>query len=148
MSSRARRDAAACKLGSDSAQRPVRLALLLPHSPTSMPLRFPSLQRRRLLFNFAIVLFLVFFAVAVLVSISCKFQTPCASSGVIDDGWSSLWGLKSPNERGPFSIDDRRENAVIEDEEDVIGPAYCPVCGTGDALCAKYGYVIHLSYIV
>jgi hypothetical protein len=94
-----------------------------------MPLRVPSLQRRRLLFNSAMVLFLAFFAVAVIFSTSCKFQTACASSGVIDDGWSSLWGLKSPNESGSFSIDDRRENAVIKDEEDVIGPAYCPVCG-------------------
>jgi hypothetical protein len=57
-------------------------------------------------------------------------------------------GLRSPNEKASFSIDDRRGSAVIEDEEDdVIGPAYCPVCGPGDALCAKYGYAIQLYYV-
>jgi len=112
-----------------------------------MALRFSSLQRRRgLLFNLIVLLFLVFFAVAVLFSTRCKFQTPCTPSDVIDDKWLTLWGLRSPNEKESFSIDDRRGSVVIEDGEDVIGPAYCPVCGPGDALCAKYGYVS--SYVI
>src|SRR5258706_4628732 len=112
-----------------------------------MSLRFSSLQRRRgLLFNFTIVLFLACFAVALVFSTRCNFQTPCTPSDVIDNKWLTLWGLISPNEGGSFSINDRQGIAVIKDEE-VIRPPYCPVCGPGDALCAKYGYVIQL-YII
>ena len=108
-----------------------------------MSLRFSSLQRRRgLLFNFTIVLFLAFFAVALVFSTRCNFQTPCTPSDVIDNKWLTLWSLRSPNAKGSFSINDRQGSAVIEDDEEVIGPAYCPVCGPGDALCAKYGYVL------
>lgn len=115
---------------------------------TSMSLRFSSLQRRRgLLFNFTIVLFLAFFAIALVFSTRCNFQTPCTPSDVIDNKWLTLWGLRSPNEKGSFSINDRQRSAVIEDDEEVIGPAYCPVCGPGDALCAKYGYVTPLYYV-
>ena len=110
-----------------------------------MPLRFSSLQRRRgLLFNFTIVLFLACCAVALVFSSRCNFQTPCTPSDVIDDKWLTLWGLRSSNEKGSFSINDRQGAAVLEGEEDVIGPDYCPVCGPGDALCAKYGYATQL----
>jgi len=113
-----------------------------------MPLRFSSLQRRRgLLFNFTIVLFLAFFAVFLVFSTRCNFQTPCTPSDVIDDNWLTLWGLRPSNEKVPFSINDRQGSAVIEGDEDVIGPDYCPVCGPGDALCAKYGYVIQQYYV-
>jgi len=110
---------------------------------TSMSLRFSSLQRRRgLLVNFAIIGFIAFFAVAVIFSTRCTSQASCTHSDVIEDRWLSLWGLRSSNEKEWSSIDDCRGSAAIEDEEDVIGPAYCPVCGLGDALCAKYGCVI------
>lgn len=110
-----------------------------------MALRFSSLYRRRcLLFNLTIVFFLAFFAVALVFSTKCNFQTPCTPSDVIDNKWLTLWGLRSPKEGGPFSINDRQGSAVVEVEEEVIGPSYCPVCGPGDALCAKYGYVIQL----
>lgn len=108
-----------------------------------MPLRFSSLQRRRgLLFNFVILVFLVVFAVAIIVSTRCQFQTACPPSGAADDKWLSLWGLRSPSEEeGWSSIDDGQKSAARKGEEDVSGPAYCPPCGPGDALCAKYGYV-------
>jgi hypothetical protein len=107
-----------------------------------MTLRFSSLQRRRgLLFHFAIVLLVAFLAVTAIFSTRCKFKTPCTPSDVMDDGWLNLWGLRPPNEQGLSSIDDRRGSEAIEEEESVVGPAYCPVCGPGDALCAKYGYV-------
>lgn len=108
-----------------------------------MFLRLSSLQRRRgLLFNFAIVVFLAILAVAVVFSTRCNFQTACTASDAIEDKWLSLWGLRSPNENKWSSIDDGQKSAATDDEEDVIGPAYCPVCGPGDVLCEKYGYVI------
>jgi hypothetical protein len=108
-----------------------------------MALRFTSLQRRRgLLFNLAVILFLAFFAVAAFFSIGCKFQTPCTPSYVIDDGWLNLLGQRSSSENGSSTLDNHRASAAIEEEDDVVGPAYCPVCGSEDALCAKYGYVI------
>lgn len=110
-----------------------------------MSLRFSSLQRRRILFNFAIIISLAFFAVVVAFSTRCKFQPACTPSGAIEDNWLSLWGLRSLDEEAWSSIDHGPKGATIENEEDAIGPAYCPVCGPGDALCARYGYVSTVS---
>ena len=89
------------KTGNDTSRSLTSLTLSSPRRTTWPLTFFPTLQGPMLYFSVVgmrflcslvanVILFLAF-PVAAISSIGCNFETPCAHSGVIDDGSPSPW---------------------------------------------------------